>query len=564
MKALILSAGFGTRLLPYTKTTPKPLFTIDNRPLLDIIIEKLIYAGCKDIIINTHHLAKKINDYILSKKYCAHITTIFEPEILGTGGAIRNISSFIGEEAFFVINSDIYTNIDLSEVYKFHKTHPFLATLVLYDCKKFNTVTIDSMGFIKGFDNNIYTESNFMKQKLTFTGIQVIDPIILNEIDTQTFSTSIKLYKKLILQKNKLKGFITDNSFWVDIGTYKSYTKTAKQITAKSAFKKSLNKNINNKDKIAFVKICGDGSDRIWHRLYLNKKTLIMVEHGIKTKESVCEIDSFINIGNHLYKKNIPVPKIYHHDKFSGLVFVKDLGDKSLKSYISEKNSYEVLSTYKSVIDILINMSIKAKQDFNPSWTYQTATYDKNLIINNECFYFIDAFIINYLKINISKKDFIDDFSYLADKTIKFAINGFMHRDFQSKNIMVKNNKFYIIDFQGARMGPVQYDLASLLIDPYVNLDLNITNKLLNYCLNKFSSIKKTDRKQFVRGFRFCSLTRNLQILGAFAYLSKVKKKTYFEKYIPVASKKLIENIIILKSLKLKKLEKLAESIFIT
>ncbi len=559
MKALILSAGFGTRLLPYTKTTPKPLFTIDNKPLLDIIIEQLIHAGCKDIIINTHHLAKKINDYILSKKYSARVTTIFEPEILGTGGAIKNISKLIEDQPFFVINSDIYTNINLSEVYRFHKSHPFIATLILYDCKKFNTVTIDSMGFIKEFNSKTNTKSGFMEKNLTFTGIQVIDPIVLHEIKTQKFSTSIELYKKLILQKNRLKGFIANKASWIDIGTCESYKETAKQITAKTAFKKSHNK--NSRDKIAFVKIQGDGSDRIWSRLHLNKATLIMAEHGIRTKESVCEIDSFINIGNHLYKKNIPVPKIYHHDNFSGLVFVEDLGDKSLKSYISKKNSYKVLSAYRSVIDILINMSVKAKHNFDPSWTYQTAKYNKNLIINSECFYFFDAFIKNYLKINISKKEFIDDFSYLADETVKFAINGFMHRDFQSKNIMVKHNKFYIIDFQGGRTGPIQYDLASLLIDPYVNLDSDISKDLFNYCLNKFSSIKKIDKKKFEQGFKLCSLTRNLQILGAFAYLSKVKGKTYFEKYIPLASKTLAKNIIELKSLKLKKLEKLIRSI---
>jgi NDP-sugar pyrophosphorylase family protein len=123
MKALILAAGLGTRLLPFTKNTPKALFPVAGRPLLDIIILSLQNAGCKAIIVNTHHLSKKIDSYLLQHKYAIPVITRYEPKILGTGGAIKNVADFWDNDPFMVINSDIITDIDLKRVYDFHLNH---------------------------------------------------------------------------------------------------------------------------------------------------------------------------------------------------------------------------------------------------------------------------------------------------------------------------------------------------------------------------------------------------------------------------------------------------------
>ena len=133
MKAMILAAGLGTRLLPFTTNTPKPLFPVAGRPLIDIIICSLQNAGCEAIIINTHHLYKKINSFLASQKYSIPVFTRYEPFILGTGGAIKNVADFWDDRPFMVINSDILTDIDLLEVYNFHLSHKYTATLVFYD-----------------------------------------------------------------------------------------------------------------------------------------------------------------------------------------------------------------------------------------------------------------------------------------------------------------------------------------------------------------------------------------------------------------------------------------------
>ena len=136
-----------------------------------------------------------------------------------------------------------------------------------------------------------------------------------------------------------------------------------------------------------------------------------------------------------------------------------------------------------------------------------------------------------------------------------------MHRDFQSRNIMIKKSQPYIIDFQGGRIGPVQYDLASLLIDPYVALSSKEQAQLLDFCIRELSSAGIAEPEKFAPGYSYCALTRNLQILGAFSYLSHIKKKKYFEKYIPCAVKTLKHNLHTCTDTDFPKLKKIAEKL---
>ena len=128
MKAMILAAGYGTRLQPYTNHTPKPLFPIAGRPLLDAIIRRLQQAGCRAVIVNTHHLHQQIEDFIAGQHYSLEVYTRHEPQILGTGGAVKNVADFWDNQPFMVINADIIADIDLAKVYITHCRHRPAAT----------------------------------------------------------------------------------------------------------------------------------------------------------------------------------------------------------------------------------------------------------------------------------------------------------------------------------------------------------------------------------------------------------------------------------------------------
>ena len=543
MKALILAAGYGTRLRPYTNFTPKPLFTIAGQPILDILINRLQKAGCTDIMINTHHLHQKIETFIAGQNYAPSVHLRYEPRILGTGGAIKNGSDFWDDRPFFVINGDIITDIDLKTVYDTHCGHDHPATLVLYDDPQFNTVTVDPDDFITDFKRSATPSLNKDDRQLTFTGIQVIDPDVMMLIPAKKFASSIDAYALLLKNGKKIKAVIPDKVFWDDIGTPRRYQKRAIQSTIPYAFQQAFPQ--YKARRISQVKLKGDGSERQWYRLSAsNQLTLIMADHGIRTRAGICEIDAFIHIGRHLRQKEIPVPEIYYDEPFAGLVFLEDLGDTHLQTLVKQAESAgQIAGWYQTVIDHLVTLSIRGAQGFDQSWAYQSPAYDKHLILEKECRYFVEAFLNGFLKEEVNFENFQSEFTSLAEETVANAVTGFMHRDLQSRNIMVKDSQFYFIDFQGGRIGPLQYDLASLLLDPYVNLPYSLQENLVDVCFAKIASALSVDPEIFYRGYRCCSLTRNLQILGAFGYLSIAKGKSEFQAYIPSALETLRFNL---------------------
>ena len=550
MKALILAAGFGTRLLPYTKKVPKPLFTLISKPVIEYIIQKLIDNGCDQILINTHHLHVQIKAFIKRKKYNTDIQTIYEPVILDTGGAIANVKAFMKDSPFFVINSDIIFNIDLKKVYEFHKKSDCLATLVLHDHYKFNKVKIDAQGYIQNFASK--------KNGLAFTGIQVLSSRIYDYFPDKKNFSSIAVYQNLCKER-QVNAFVEKETFWSDIGTKAAYSKTSLLELAASQFQI---KQDQIKD-IQVDKLAGDGSDRLWYRVKYSSRSFIISNHGICIPESeqLLELNAFIHIGNHLFSKGIPLPRIINYDILSGMVILDDLGDVHLETQIKQKNTDAfTLNIYKKVIDLLIDFSIKGLAGFKKEWTCQTETYSKELIIEKECQYFMEAFIQSYLKLDVAFHEFSNEFGYIADHALKHGLIGLMHRDMQSRNIMINNNQIYFIDFQSARSGPLQYDLASLLIDPYVNLNEQIRNDLLQYTMGKLK-LKKIEIQKFLECYQYCCLTRNLQFIGAFSFLSKIKKKKVFEQYIPDAVKSLKQIFIDLNTDKIPKLSKLVQSL---
>ena len=526
MKALILAAGFGTRLEPYTRQIPKPLFTLASKPILAHAIDALVQAGCSHILINTHHLGDQISAFVATYKTTADIEILHEPDILDTGGAIANARHRLDDAPFFVVNADIISSINLKQLYHHHLLGDKLATLVLHDSAPFNKVEVDDNQCITSFDSKNYP--------LAFTGVQVVSPQIFDYLPDKTIFSCIALYSSLCPQQ-KIGAYVDKSIFWSDIGTPNGYSLTSMMIQSASYF------GISRQD-IHLLKIspvAGDGSDRLWVRVKYENQSIILCSHGIcipdSDKDNECR--SFIKIGTHLNAKGLNAPKVLGCDRMSGIVSVQDLGDTHLQAVVNHYPD-STIDLYKKVIDLLIDFSFKGAQDFDPDWTCQTRTYSKELILENECRYFMDAFINGYLGLDHSFDDFKDEFDLIAEQALEHGMTGLMHRDMQSRNIMVQDNRIYFIDFQSARLGPLQYDLASLLIDPYVDLGSNVKKTLVMYAMETLN-LKEHQKEKFLKSYSGCCLTRNLQALGAYGFLSRIKNKKIFEQYIPCAVKSL-------------------------
>lgn len=536
MKAMILAAGLGTRLAPYTQTLPKPLFPIAESVMIDRTIHQLVNSGATDIMINTHHLSRKIEQYIQVQNYPVNVQTRFEPQILGTGGAIKNISDFWQQGSLLVVNGDIVTDIDFYQVYQFHISHSHSITMVMHDYPDLNGVSVNQDKFITEFGRVGQPTKTPCEKRLAYTGIQVIDHHILKIIPTNTFCSIIEIYKNFLSKKGKIVAYIADHHSWHDMGTPKGFRSAVLEQLVLKAFTKSGADFSNAPFKIKEKTLAGDGSDRKWSRLYNPSLSLVLADHGIVGFKKKSETASFIHIGQYLHKKKIPVPKIFASDIFSGLVIMEDLGDTHLHSLIlAAKDRKKKVNLYREVINQLLLMSTRGYEDFDTRWTFQTERYDRQLILEKECRYFMEAFINDFLGIKVSYEDLRSEFEMLSHMTLKNAIIGLMHRDCQSRNIMWHNDQCYFIDFQSARIGPIQYDLASLLIDPYVELDENLQAELLNYYDCQIALIAPKWYGKWQTGYTYCRLTRNLQILGAFSYLSGVKGKPFFARYIPKA-----------------------------
>ena len=556
MKAMILAAGLGTRLRPYTRHTPKALFTINQQPLLAIAIDHLRKAGFQKVWVNIHHHHGQIEDFVNRTSFGIPVRLSYEPEILGTGGGIRNVASDWLPGPLLVINADIITDIDLGKIYHFHCSHNHAVTMVMHDRAEFNSVQVEN-GFVTQFKRPIRKSGN--EPLMAFTGIHVLDSRVLDYLPARGPAHIIDAYTKMIAAGEGIRAYRASGHYWQDIGTPGRYLDAAYSKMAPLAFKKAFG--IFPQGPVGRQRLHGDGSDRQWYRLSDESRTLIMADHHIRQNNNRQEVDAYVDIGKHLHAKKVPVPHIYLHDNCAGLVFLEDLGDRHLQKETANLNLAQKKTIYQRVIDQWIIMALSGAQSFDTKWTYQTPRYDRNVVLENECRYFIEAFVRDYLQWDARFRELAGEFNWLADRIMQIKITGFMHRDFQSRNIMVQAGNIHFIDFQGGRLGPLQYDLASLLIDPYVALPTDLQNDLRTYCTDALQQRYGIDGTEFTNGYACCALSRNLQILGAFAFLGRTRGKVQFLDYIPKAVQSLNASLAAFGQNTLPKLKKLTRSI---
>jgi aminoglycoside/choline kinase family phosphotransferase len=456
------------------------------------------------------------------------------------------VEDFWDDAPFLVINGDIVSNIDLKQAYNFHLSQENPATLVLHDCPRYNHVWIGAGDLVRGFGHTAPCPpgdagSDAIFRKVAYTGIQVLDPAVLRFVPKGVFHNIIDAFCEMIQEGFTIKGIVTRNHYWHDIGTMEGYQEANRELLARNAFQGAFP--AVEPGQIAWSPLKGDGSDRKWFRVSVTpalpsrgEPSIVVVDHGPPAGADVCEADAFAAIGKHLHQKGASVPRVFAYDRPSGLVALEDLGDLHLQQVVRGATGVgDVMGSYRKVIDGLVLMAVEGAKGFDLQHAYQTSYYDRDLILDKEARYFVEAFLKGHLNLAVDFESLEDDFQVLAARAVEQPYTGFLHRDFQSRNILVKDGNCYFIDFQGGRLGPLQYDLASLLLDPYVTLPEDLQAQLLDYYVAQLSRLMPVDRHLFVEAYEYCAINRNLQILGAFAFLSGEKGKRDFEAYIPAA-----------------------------
>lgn len=223
MRAMIMAAGSGERLKPLTNPLPKPMVPILNTPVMEYSVKLLRQHGIQKVIANTHYNPQYIKQYFGDgSRFDIQLSYSYEKELLGTAGGVKNNSGFLNE-TFFVLSGDALTNINLSEMYKFHKSKGSIATLALRPVQNvslYGVLVTDSGGRIKAFQEKPAPKEAL--SNIVNTGIYLFEPEIFDYIPTGFYDFGSQLFPKLLDLGVDLFGFQTED-YWCDIGAIAAY-----------------------------------------------------------------------------------------------------------------------------------------------------------------------------------------------------------------------------------------------------------------------------------------------------------------------------------------------------
>jgi len=279
------------------------------------------------------------------------------------------------------------------------------------------------------------------------------------------------------------------------------------------------------------------GSGRKIIRLANERASAIGVLYGVR-EENV----AFLAFSRHFHKHGLPVPEIYAEDLANGAYLEEDLGDTVLFDFLSKNRTGAtiappVVEAYRKVVAVLPRFQVEAARDLDYSVSYPCASFDRQSIawdLNYFKYYFLRLAAIPF-----NEQGLENDFSRLADFLLSAPRDYFLYRDFQSRNVLLRDGHPFFVDYQGGRKGALQYDIASLLFDAKADLPPALRQDLLEHyirCLRKFLDV---DRDAFLHFYYAYVYVRILQALGAYGFRGFYERKTHFLQSVPYALKNL-------------------------
>ncbi len=273
------------------------------------------------------------------------------------------------------------------------------------------------------------------------------------------------------------------------------------------------------------------GSNRIYYRLQGKSKAAIGT-YGNDSKEN----HAFISLTKDWNKKGLPVPELYASNPEQQVYLQEDLGATTLYSFLLQKGEDfppNLLKMYEKVVQKLALVQIKGAENLDYSVCYPRSDFDKQSMLwdfNTFKYYFLKLAGFGFDEQALEK-----DFHTFADYLLQADCQYFMLRDFQSRNIMMRNGEPFFIDYQGGRRGALQYDLASLLYQAKANIPHETRKVLLNTYLDTASQLTKIDRDAFIEFYYGYVLIRSIQTFGTYGFRGLYERKEHFLNSIPFA-----------------------------
>ncbi len=275
------------------------------------------------------------------------------------------------------------------------------------------------------------------------------------------------------------------------------------------------------------------GSGRTLVRLANERQSAIGVLYGVSEENA-----AFIGLSRHFRRHGLPVPEIYAEDLPRGAYLEEDLGDLTLFEFLSSHRDGSridpaVVGAYRKVVAVLPRFQVEAARDLDHGLCFPRASFDRQSI----------AWDLNYFKyyflklagVPFNEQALQDDFDRLTDFLLSADCDYFLYRDFQSRNIMLREGEPWFLDYQGGRKGALQYDIASLLYDAKADLPPELREELLGEYLRALGRFRKLDRDAFLRHYYAYVYVRIMQALGAYGFRGFYERKTHFLQSVPYA-----------------------------
>jgi aminoglycoside/choline kinase family phosphotransferase len=275
------------------------------------------------------------------------------------------------------------------------------------------------------------------------------------------------------------------------------------------------------------------GSGRNIVRLEADQQSAIGILYDVR-EENV----AFLEFSRHFRRNGLAVPEIYAEDLSRGAYLEEDLGDTTLFEFLSQNRKGNeiappVIDAYRQVVDELPRFQVEAGRDLNYEVCYPRSSFDRQSI----------AWDLNYFKyyflrlagVPFNEQLLEDDFGRLTKFLLTAKCDYFLYRDFQSRNIMLRDGRPFFVDYQGGRRGALQYDIASLLYDAKADLPPQLRQQLLTHYLDRLAGFIDLDRDAFLRHYYAYVYTRLMQALGAYGFRGLYERKTHFLQSVPYA-----------------------------
>ncbi len=504
-KAIVLAAGLGTRLRPLTTVCPKPLMPVWGEPMLARVVALLRSWGVEDIAVNCHYLHDQVEEWCAANGCRA----VYEPEILGTGGVLNPLRDWIGEDDFYLVNGDIV--VEGIDACPFDISDSF--DDVIGEC----LVTEEGPRTIE-----VESESRFVtcwksldagwSGTFTYCGIALLKARILDYVEPTGFSSIVQAYERAMMDGRFMKTRLVGDMLWTDAGTIDSYVdlNTAGEDNAFDSLPQiAAAAKASGLENAPVRFLFSRGSDRCFFAL--GQGAIAIVYDDAKRGENA----RYASHARWLKERGVSVPEV-----------LADLPDK--KTLVLECVGSELkmtLDNYTKVVEALAVFNaldasaLELEPQFDESlWKWERDLFAEHCLKNRFGVEMSDEVLAEFKKV---------------ESVLSSEPKELVHRDFQSTNVLWKGDKLSFIDFQGMRLGPAIYDLASLLYDPYVKLSGKERSLLAAYYA------KLRGRGDIAEKLPYAAVQRLAQALGAYGRLASVGQ-TKFTKYVLPA----LENLL--------------------